>query len=110
MQVQSLEDFLRFSSSGKIIITKARNSVPGTGKEIARLAEEYLSRKIPFDHSGTYDNDDAFFCTELIWKILEHDLKIAKLPMEASARKAFFYSMSPMYDSKYFDIKINKYQ
>ena len=45
----------------------------------------------------------------MIWKILEKDLKSVEIPKENEARKKFFYSMKPMYDTIYFDIKVNQY-
>ena len=110
MQIQTLEEFLKYSAPGKIIVTSAKGGDFSTGHKIAVHAENYLKKKIPFDHNGKYDNDNEFFCTELIWKILEKDLKLVSLPSVPEERKKFFYSMEPMYNSQYFDIKINQYK
>ena len=110
MQIQALNDFLRHSAPGTIIVTRAKGANADLGSTIAKLAEGYLSKKIPFDHHGLIDNDEELFCTELIWKILEKDLNHVVLPATKEDRKNFFYSMDPMYDSKFFDIKINQYK
>lgn len=110
MQQQPLQDFLQYSAPGKIIITRAKTADSSTGNNIARQAEYYLKQEIPFDHKGKFDDDTALYCTEMIWKILEKDLKIVTLPQEVTARKAFFFSMMPMYDTNYFDIIINQYE
>lgn len=110
LQIQSLKDFLRYSHPHKIVITRLRNANSETGNKITALAKNYLDKKIPFDHKGNYDDDSELFCTEMIWKILEKDLKCVQIPTEAVARKKFFFSMSPMYDTKYFDIMVNQYE
>ncbi|MFC6097034.1 YiiX/YebB-like N1pC/P60 family cysteine hydrolase [Flavobacterium qiangtangense] len=109
LQIQPLKTFLRYSFPEKIVITRLRNSDPEIGLKITSLAKNYLQKHIPFDHKGNYDDDSELFCTEMIWKILEKDLKCVKIPTEAEARKKFFYSMTPMYDTTYFDIKVNQY-
>ncbi|MFP9116312.1 YiiX/YebB-like N1pC/P60 family cysteine hydrolase [Flavobacterium sp. RNTU_13] len=110
MQLQPLNDFLHYSAPGKIIVTRSKHASATVGKAIAIRAQVYLNKHIPFDHSGTIDNDSALFCTELIWQILEKDLHRVTLPNTAYERKAFFHSMQPMYSTKYFDIVIDQYQ
>lgn len=109
LQIQPLKDFLRYSYPQKIIVTRLKNADSVVGLKISSLAKNYLDKKIPFDHKGNFDDDSELFCTEMIWKILEKDLKSVKIPTEAEARKKFFYSMKPMYDTIYFDIKVNQY-
>jgi len=110
LQIQPLREFLRYSYPHKIIITRLKNADSVTGLKISSLAKNYLTKQIPFDHKGNYDNDDELFCTEMIWKILEKDMHCVKIPTEPVARKKFFYSMTPMYDTIYFDIKVNQYE
>ncbi len=109
LQMQPLKTFLKYSFPEKIVITRLKNANAETGSKITTLAKTYLKKQIPFDHKGNYDDDSELFCTEMIWKILEKDLKCVKIPTEAAARKKFFYSMTPMYDTLYFDIKVNQY-
>jgi len=109
LQIQPLKTFLKSSFPEKIVITRLKNSDPEIGLKVTSLAKIYLQKHIPFDHKGDYDDDSELFCTEMIWKILEKDLKCVKIPTEAEARKKFFYSMTPMYDTTYFDIKVNQY-
>lgn len=111
LQIQPLTDFLYYSAPGKIIVTRAKNSDAAFGKKVAAFAQTYLARQIPFDHKGVIDDDSKFFCTELIWKILEKDLNYyPHLPKGHDAREKFFYSMEPMYNTAYYDIVINQYE
>lgn len=110
MQIQPLEDFLAYSMPGKIMMTSVKNSTPKIQQQIAEKAEFYLSKKIPFDHNGTFDDASEFYCTELIWHILEKDLRHLTLPKEYDSRKKIFLTMTSMYSADYFDIKINTYK
>ncbi|KAF2518165.1 hypothetical protein E0W68_10535 [Flavobacterium salilacus subsp. salilacus] len=110
VQKQTLSDFLLYSAPHKIIVTRLKNADSICCKNIAERANYYLERKIPFDHHGNYDDDKELYCTEMIWQILETDLKVVHLPTDTDARKKLFYSMMPMYNTKYFDIIINQYQ
>lgn len=109
LQIQPLQEFLRYSYPQKIIVTRLKNADVAVGLKISSLAKNYLDKKIPFDHKGNFDDDSELFCTEMIWNILEKDLKSVQIPKETEARKKFFYSMKPMYDTIYFDIKVNQY-
>jgi hypothetical protein len=110
VQIQTLSDFLQYSAPDKIIITRAKNSSIAFGNTVAARAEDYLKKGIPFDHQGIIDNDSEFFCTELIWKILEKDLHYYNdLPVDHSTRKKFFYSMAQMYNTAHYDIIVNQY-
>jgi hypothetical protein len=109
VQIQPLKTFLYYSEPHKIIVTRAKNANLATGKKVALLAEAYLQKQIPFDHTGIIDDDSELFCTELIWKILEKDLHHSTIPIDPKVRKKFFYTMTPMYSTDYFDIIINQY-
>ena len=108
MQKQPLKEFLHYSAPGKIIVTRAKGDSL-CGSRIAERAQYYLDKKIPFDHKGHYDDLNELYCTELIWTILEKDLKIASPPTGEKEREKFYYSMIPMYSRDYFDIVINQY-
>jgi hypothetical protein len=109
MQIQSLSSFLKYSQPKKIIVTRVKDTTSNIGLQITRLAYQYLQQKIPFDHKGDYENANAFFCTELIWRILETDLNIITLPKDKSKRKKLMLTMNGLYDPSYFDLIINHY-
>ncbi|NBL63658.1 hypothetical protein GV828_00420 [Flavobacterium sp. NST-5] len=109
MQIQPLREFLSYSHPQKIIVSRVKNSNDSIAQAIANRAYFYLSKKIPFDHKGNFDDDSQLYCTEMIWKILEKDLNCVTLPHETEARKKFFYSMTPLYSTDFFDIEVNQY-
>lgn len=110
MQIQKLTDFLKYSQPNKIIVSRFKNTTSLQRKEIATEAQKLLDLKIPFDHKGDIEDTSKMYCTEMIWYILENQLKLAQIPKEKKAREVFFYSMKCMYDRTYFDLVINKYK
>ncbi len=110
VQINTLEDFLKTSYPDKMIVTRVKNQTVELRSQIAQKALHYLELKIPFDHFGNYEDGDALYCTELIWRILEKDLKWVQLPTVAKERKAHFYDMKAMYDTVYFDLIVNQYE
>ena len=110
VQIQLLSDFLRHSAPGKIMITRIKSEDALAGTKIAQMAGHYLDERIPFDHQGKFDDAKEFFCTELIWNILEQDLNMVTLPTTYNERKKFFYSMEPLYNPAMFHIILNQYR
>lgn len=109
MQIQKLNDFLKYSQPNKIIVCRYKNTSENKRIQIAIEAQKLLDLKIPFDHKGDIEDASKMYCTEMIWYILENQLKLAQIPKEKEAREVFFYSMKCMYDDSYFDLVINKY-
>ncbi|MFK8271164.1 YiiX/YebB-like N1pC/P60 family cysteine hydrolase [Capnocytophaga stomatis] len=109
MQEQPLNQFLKGSMPEKIIVVRPKSINVEEGQQIVNQAKYYLERRIPFDRMGIIDEPSQMYCTELIWQILETDLKLISLPKDLKQRKDLFYSMTGTYDDKYFDIIINKY-
>lgn len=109
VQEQNLQEFLFHSMPNKLLIVRVKDISFENQQKIVERAQFYLKKQIPFDESGIIDNTDALYCTELIWQILDNDLKIINLPKENSKRKEIFYSMKSMYDENYFNIVVNGY-
>ncbi|MDO4228306.1 MAG: YiiX/YebB-like N1pC/P60 family cysteine hydrolase [Capnocytophaga sp.] len=109
MQEQSLQDFLTYSMPEKMMIVRTKNTTETDGKQIVERAKYYLAKRVPFDRVGEIDEPSKMYCTEMIWQILDTDLKLITLPKTPKERKDVFYSMTGMYDPVYFDIIVNKY-
>jgi Permuted papain-like amidase enzyme, YaeF/YiiX, C92 family len=108
MQEQPLLEFLKYSKPNSILITNIKDYTSDKGLKIVEKAKEYLKLKTPFDHIGIIDDNSKLYCSELIWQILEKDLGLVKLPKQTKQRKEIYYSMSALYDTSYFDIKLNQ--
>ena len=110
MQEQSLSEFLLYCIPNKLLVVRPKNLTLQQGEEIVKRALFYLEKKVPFDHFGVIDEPSKMYCTELIWQILDTDLKLIKLPVNPLQRKDIFYSMKSTYDTTYFDIIVNTYK
>lgn len=110
IQEQLLSEFLLYCVPNKLLVVRPKNITLQQGEEIAKRALFYLEKKVPFDHLGVIDEPSKMYCTELIWQILDTDLKLIELPVNPLQRKEIFYSMKGTYDTTYFDIIINTYK
>lgn len=109
VQKESLSSFLKASQPGKIVVVRVKDRSLEKRKEIARYGLVYLAKEVAFDHFGDYENGDKMYCTEMIWRILEKDLKLVVLPQDKEQRDLHFFSMEAMYDLQYFDFVIDQF-
>ncbi len=69
IQIDELNEFVSQSRENSIIVSRyIKHS--SSGKKIDKQAKYYLNKKIPFDHLFNFEDSTAFFCSELIWRIL----------------------------------------
>jgi hypothetical protein len=104
VQIQPLDSFLRYSQPDKIVVTRLKNVTPMQGHDIAQRAQIYCDAQIPFDSYGDIEDDHAFFCTELIWKILERDLQLIAPETDEKSRNQRYYQLDALYDKHFFDV------
>lgn len=109
VQEQPLHVFLENSMPEKILVVRPKDTNENQGIQIVEQAKYYLQKRVPFDRFGKIDDSSEMYCTELIWQILESDLKFFLLPQADKPRRDLFYSMKATYSKKYFDIIVNKY-
>ena len=110
MQQQPLATFLNYSMPEKILVVRPQGLTSEQGFKVVERALYYLQKGVPFDHRGVIDDPSELYCTELIYQILENDLHYLSFPQEKDQRKDAFYSMTTLYNPKYFRIVINTYK
>ena len=110
MQQQPLATFLNYSMPEKILVVRPQGLTSEQGLKVVERALYYLQKGVPFDHRGVIDDPSELYCTELIYQILENDLHYLSFPQEKDQRKDAFYSMTTLYNPKYFRIVINTYK
>jgi hypothetical protein len=69
----------------------------------------YLKRKIPFDHHFDLRDTSAFYCSELIWRIIldEYGLDVFKDALDAEKG---YYHLSNFLDPESFDVVLDHQQ
>lgn len=72
MQQDNLDKFVRESHEHSVVVMRYKYESDSTAKKMASLAKNYLAQQIPFDHHFNCTDSTAFFCTELIYRILKN--------------------------------------
>lgn len=109
IQIQNLNTFVKNSKANSILVVRFKNADERTAKLIAQKARYYFQQKIPFDHSFDLDNENEFFCTELIWRIILDVFNIDIFENKKNTIKDYL-KFSNFYDSDYFDVIINHHE
>lgn len=110
IQIQYLDEFLKYSQPNKIVITRFKSPNTSTNFQIAALAKYHLKKNIPFDNLGDYEDSTSMYCTELILHILNKDLKVLEIDKTKLDKHDFLFTMKKMYDTNYFKLVLNTYQ
>ncbi len=118
MQSEDLNIFLQNSAPCSIIISRfsmkswqslAPDLITVYRNRIAEKAGIYLDRKIPFDHGFEIEDSSAFYCSELIWNILQSEFNV-NIFQKASVERYEHLNFSYFWDAKYFRIIINHHE
>lgn len=118
MQSVDLDTFLRNSAPGSVIVSRFRmkaweglpsDSITIFRNRIAHKAGIYLERKIPFDHGFEIDDSTGFYCSELIWHILQSEFNV-NIFQKASVERYEHLNFSYFWDTKNFRIIINHHE
>jgi predicted RNA binding protein with dsRBD fold (UPF0201 family) len=109
IQLQSLDSFVNHSHKNTILITRIKQIDKNKQDKIANNVRYYLKKKIAFDHSFDYKDTTKFYCSELVWRIYEHNLNLLQLP-DSIMPKTKYNSLKTFYNPEYFDIILNHQQ
>lgn len=70
VKIEPIEIFIRPDRASKILVCRLKDSSSSNiSVQASQLALNYAKEKIPFDGDFNLENDDKFYCTELIWKV-----------------------------------------
>jgi hypothetical protein len=69
VQTISLGSFYKDTYPGSLIISRVKNG-EAEKKAISRMAQDYLSRRIPFDYEFSLESKDRMYCSELVHQVL----------------------------------------
>jgi hypothetical protein len=109
VQEQSLKSFIHQSHKNSVIVVRFRWPDEDAGERISQKAQHYLREKVPFDNSFDIHDDKEFYCSELIWKIIQDEFGTNIFPdMSEKTRK--YLNFSNFYNPDFFDIIINHHE
>ncbi|AXO79890.1 hypothetical protein DZC78_05635 [Olleya aquimaris] len=109
LRLQAIDSFVHNSHDNTILVTRLKNIDSVKQKKIVKQIAYYKKKKLPFDHSFNYKDSTEHYCSELIWRIYEHNLNILKVS-DTLTDKQKYNTLKTFYDTNYFDIIINHQQ
>lgn len=107
MQIHALDEFVRQSQHGSIVVTRLHDQ--HASELLARGAEEYLEARIGFDKNFDLSDSTRFYCSELIWRCLKNRTDIDLFEGMYDNVDAC-YSFNNFLNPKYFCIIINHHE
>lgn len=107
MQAHRLEDFVRQSYPGSIVVTRFRTEEDRGG--ISRRAVDYLRRQVPFDHHFDVVDTSTIYCSELIWLIVRDEFGVDVFQNARDPERRYF-GFSNFLDPRWFDTVLDHQQ
>jgi uncharacterized protein YycO len=106
LRLQAIDSFVHNSHDRTILVTRLKNIDSVKQEKIVNQIGYYYKKQLPFDHSFNYKDSTEHYCSELIWRIYEHNLKILKVS-DTLTDVQKYNTLKTFYDPNYFDIIIN---
>ncbi|MFQ3238910.1 MAG: hypothetical protein ACI9NI_001202 [Olleya marilimosa] len=106
LRLQAIDSFVHNSHDSTILVTRLKNIDVLKQDKIVKQIEYYYKKQLPFDHSFNYKDTTEHYCSELIWRIYEHNLKILNVADSLTDQQKY-NTLKTFYDPNYFDIIIN---
>lgn len=108
IQKTDFDEFNRQTIDSTTIIVRLKSEIPDIHQKIAAKAYDYLERQIPFDHKFSFEDTTKFYCSELLWHIVERDLKALQVDtLNYPTPESKYWSLRPLYDTAYFDVVLD---
>ncbi len=90
VQVQDIQSFVRDSQPSSVVVVRFKNTADSLieGQRMATHAFRYLQKQVPFDYRFDLEDSTAFYCSELIVRILAdtYDMNVGQQIFSNSAK------------------------
>jgi uncharacterized protein YycO len=106
LRLQAIDSFVHNSHDSTILVTRLKNIDTIKQSKIVKQIDYYYKKQLPFDHSFNYKDTTEHYCSELIWRIYEHNLKILQVADSITDQQKY-NTLKTFYDPNYFNIIIN---
>lgn len=106
LRFQAIDSFVHNSHDSTIIVSRLKKIDSINRRKIVSQLDYYKKKDLPFDHSFNYKDSTAHYCSELIWRIYEHNLNILKVADSVTDEQKY-NTLKVFYEPNYFDIIIN---
>ncbi len=109
LRLQAIDSFVNNSYNRTIVVTRLKGIDTIKQQNILKQIDYYYKKQLPFDNSFNYRDSTAHYCSELIWRIYEHNLNILRVSDSLTDHQKY-NSLKTFYDTNYFDVIINHQQ
>lgn len=107
MQAHRLEDFVRQSQPGSIVVS--RFCAPDDRRGLSRRAVDHLRRQVPFDHHFDLADTTTIYCSELLWRIVRDEYGVDVFQEARDAERRYF-GFSNFMDPRWFEVVLDHQQ
>lgn len=104
----ALDTFVANSKPESLIVLRLVNQGPEARKKMAGQAWQYAQERKPFDHGFSLEEDERFYCTELIYKVIKQKISpsVGIAPKQTKGGKNYI-GFKAFFDSKHFTTVLN---
>ncbi len=106
LRFQNLDNFVYHSKDSSLLVTRLKGIDSTKQAKIAEQLKLYLDMQLPFDHKFDYQDTTEHYCSELIWRIYEHNLGILNVA-DSITEEEKYNALKVFYNLDYFDIVLS---
>ena len=107
LQDCTIEEFCKESKENSLMVVRFRDTADVPLANLAKTAQTYLDRKIPFDGVFDITQNDEMYCSEMVWSALKENYDYDIYPDKA---KTAVIKFGPFFDTVHFQRIINHHK
>ncbi|MBO7541259.1 MAG: hypothetical protein J6T33_06335 [Bacteroidales bacterium] len=107
LQDCTIEEFCKESKENSLMVVRFRDTADVPLANLAKTAQTYLDRKIPFDGVFDITQNDEMYCSEMVWSALKENYDYDIYPDKS---KTAFIKLGPFFDTVHFQRIINHHK
>ena len=107
LQDCTIEEFCKESKENSLMVVRFRDTADVPLANLAKTAQTYLDRKIPFDGVFDITQNDEMYCSEMVWSALKENYDYDIYPDKS---KTAVIKFGPFFDTVHFQRIINHHK
>ena len=107
LQDCTIEEFCKESKENSLMVVRFRDTADVPLANLAKTAQSYLDRKIPFDGVFDITQNDEMYCSEMVWSALKENYDYDIYPDKS---KTAVIKFGPFFDTVHFQRIINHHK
>ena len=107
LQDCTIEEFCKESKENSLMVVRFRDTADVPLANLAKTAQTYLDRKIPFDGVFDITQNDEMYCSEMVWSALKENFNYDIYPDKS---KTAVIKFGPFFDTVHFQRIINHHK